>query len=1068
MKSFKFLTRLIAVFGIGMMFTVSVWAADPYVSISNPVSVTEGNNVFMDFNITLTAAPSHGCHAGTTYSVKFETTTGGTSQAADFTAIPPTTITIPAITTNSGVCGSVTIAVPIIDDALSEADETVAARLIPGNFVETILLGTGSAAGIIIDDDAQLTISVNDASIAEQDTTVKVTVLLSKPAPIGGITMEYETLSATPLSATSPADYTGTSTPQSITIPEGASSYIIEVPIHNDTLTEGTERFKIRISNASAGILSKNEALVTIFDDESVTNMCSSYVGMITINEYQNNPNYFDVTHNKIKGNYIELKYIDALVKQHTNDDWNLTLYSTQTVVKPWNSRDLACTDPDYEIFQLIDGIESNAMGASAIVVLTDQNGNEVDFFNLNNAATYNQNCQSFMYDTTFSTVNPADKEFFRNPDGTGDWSNLGLGANSVGSRCLNIPGSGLELIYKQFDAIDDDETLPSIVTGAADVPLKTKITNNQFTVKILSLDTNTVGEIGQLQDINTTIKVYLANGTGGALLDPTGHLVTFNNVSYVPLSLTYTKAVKNAKLWFEYCQDSSGVLHNWDTCFQTINVAWQRHAYSRNSFAVRPNVFSSGLTGSPYKYTAGKPEGIIFQASAFGGSAATDYNETEHSSFVADVNISDSTKSCAQASINFSPSINFTDGTNVVAGVTPMYSLPNIGDFNVTIHEIIGLEYARIDWDDTPDFDRLIGDFNQTIKVVPDHFIIDANLTNGSNGFTYLSNFDGNATVDQNISALLDANLTAKAFGGSTTSNYTSGCYAKDGNVSLGITLPAITPSGNLTQVLWYDDINSSVQGNFPLAGPYAPLAYPALRFVSGDSNGTGNVRYRLNFDRNQTKLVDPFTMVANDVNSTDSDLVDGNSTLTTNNSAYYVYGRIIPRDIRVFGANTPFAANAWYEVYNASIINATPLPASRNESSWFINTRHTDTVSSYDGDGNVTVVINGANPTNSNIVLGSGMETYWFGNSYALGGYKAHINTDPWLWYGSNALSYLDPVNATNLDCLTHPCFNINIVPPVGATGSAKSGAEGNKASKKSDSSGWRSTTDYAPAVR
>jgi hypothetical protein len=84
------------------------------------------------------------------------------------------------------------------------------------------------------------------------------------------------------------------------------------------------------------------------------------------------------------------------------------------------------------------------------------------------------------------------------------------------------------------------------------------------------------------------------------------------------------------------------------------------------------------------------------------------------------------------------------------------------------------------------------------------------------------------------------------------------------------------------------------------------------------------------------------------------------------------------------------------------------------------------------------------------------------------ALGGYKAHINTDPWLWYGMNALGYLDPVNATNLNCMTHPCFNINIVPPVGATGSAKSTNEATKGSKKSDSSGWGSTTDYAPAVR
>jgi hypothetical protein len=95
--------------------------------------------------------------------------------------------------------------------------------------------------------------------------------------------------------------------------------------------------------------------------------------------------------------------------------------------------------------------------------------------------------------------------------------------------------------------------------------------------------------------------------------------------------------------------------------------------------------------------------------------------------------------------------------------------------------------------------------------------------------------------------------------------------------------------------------------------------------------------------------------------------------------------------------------------------------------------------------------------------------MEDYAFGTSYSLGGYKAHINTDPWLWYGANALTYHDP-DGTHLDCQTHPCFNISIVPPIGATGSAKSTNETTKGSKKSSegSGGWKSTSDYAPAIR
>jgi hypothetical protein len=142
--------------------------------------------------------------------------------------------------------------------------------------------------------------------------------------------------------------------------------------------------------------------------------------------------------------------------------------------------------------------------------------------------------------------------------------------------------------------------------------------------------------------------------------------------------------------------------------------------------------------------------------------------------------------------------------------------------------------------------------------------------------------------------------------------------------------------------------------------------------------------------------------------------------------------------------------------------------LPPSRQDALWFINTLHSDTS---DGDANVTVIV----PTSGSSLPGtsvysSGMETYGF-SPFSIGGYKAHIDTTPWLWYGTNVLGYVDPVAGnTAAACLTHPCFNISIVPATGATGSAKEGSAEEKASKKSDSGEdeWKSTSDYAPAVR
>ena len=55
------------------------------------------------------------------------------------------------------------------------------------------------------------------------------------------------------------------------------------------------------------------------------------------------------------------------------------------------------------------------------------------------------------------------------------------------------------------------------------------------------------------------------------------------------------------------------------------------------------------------------------------------------------------------------------------------------------------------------------------------------------------------------------------------------------------------------------------------------------------------------------------------------------------------------------------------------------------------------------------------------------------------------------------------------TDEDCYNHPCARINVVPVMGASGSAKSGNESAKHSKGSSSTGaWRSSSDYAPAIR
>lgn len=266
----------------------------------------------------------------------------------------------------------------------------------------------------------------------------------------------------------------------------------------------------------------------------------------------------------------------------------------------------------------------------------------------------------------------------------------------------------------------------------------------------------------------------------------------------------------------------------------------------------------------------------------------------------------------------------------------------------------------------------------------------------------------------------------------------------------------------------------------------------------IGTDANGTKTIAWnetntskylRFNFRRDTNQTANAFKVVGTDLNiSIVSTYIDGAKQADINGSrlgtgandlpyvdvspadgnSTFVYGRIIPRDVRVFGS-VGFSANAWYEIYSSPTLNATNMPASKNESMWYTNTFHTDNI---DGNGTVSQMSSGNLPNNT--TYAAGVKTYNFNASATIPySAKAHIDTDPWLWYGATVSPYLDP-SAGNLDCLTHPCFNVNVVPAVGATGSAKyqdgTTTEMDKSSKASTSGGgaWRSTSDYAPAVR
>jgi hypothetical protein len=359
----------------------------------------------------------------------------------------------------------------------------------------------------------------------------------------------------------------------------------------------------------------------------------------------------------------------------------------------------------------------------------------------------------------------------------------------------------------------------------------------------------------------------------------------------------------------------------------------------STDNFAIRPNDFNSTITAKQ-KFIADKNSSITFRANQYSGTGTKDYNETVNTSFKVDVNISDSTKTCTAPSIQFTPTIVFVDGN-----VTGNYSLPNVGDFNLTIYEKSGSEFALVDADDTPDSQRYISTYTQQIKVIPKSFNLDGNFTNGGNGFSYLSDFETypNAS-DRNVSAVLDLNISARSDTNATLSNYTSLCYAKDANITMNTTTSGNTLTG-LSKLLWYDklhDLNGSI--SLTSASNYK-MKLDNTQFDSTETNGTAQVNYLINFNRNSTNAVQPFIFNVSDVNTSDEDNVTGTKAFTNQRATYY-YGRAFAPDQTYIGKSG--TATIYYEVYcnGCSATTRTTFGIDGNESvqaiNWYQNTDH------------------------------------------------------------------------------------------------------------------------------
>ncbi|MCR9130689.1 MAG: Ig-like domain-containing protein [Alphaproteobacteria bacterium] len=227
--------------------TVSITDDEPFPALAiSDVTVSEAD-LAATFTVTLSIASAN------TITTDVQTVDGTATAGDDYTATTTSLTFAPNET-------SKLVSVPLLGDAIDEADETFEALLV-NNFGATLADFRGEAT--IQDDDAAPSLSIDDVTVAEGAGTGTFTVSLSA---VSGreITVDYTTADGTALAGSDYAAGAGT-----VTIPAGSPSATIAVSITEDALDENTETFTVDLSNATNASIADASGEASITDNDA-------------------------------------------------------------------------------------------------------------------------------------------------------------------------------------------------------------------------------------------------------------------------------------------------------------------------------------------------------------------------------------------------------------------------------------------------------------------------------------------------------------------------------------------------------------------------------------------------------------------------------------------------------------------------------------------------------------------------------------------------------------------------------------------------------------------------------
>jgi uncharacterized repeat protein (TIGR01451 family) len=214
----------------------------------NDVSVSESGTSLV-FTVTRTGNLSG------TASVDFATADGTATAGSDYTATSGTL----NFAANQATA---TITVPVSNDGVVEADETVIVNLSNPTLAT---ISDGSGTGTITNDDTPPTLSINDVTLVEGDSgTTNFVFTVTRTGNLGSTSsVNFATSDGT---ASAGSDYTANS--GTLNFAANQATATITVAVSGDLASEANETFNVTLSSPTLATISDGTGVGTITDDD--------------------------------------------------------------------------------------------------------------------------------------------------------------------------------------------------------------------------------------------------------------------------------------------------------------------------------------------------------------------------------------------------------------------------------------------------------------------------------------------------------------------------------------------------------------------------------------------------------------------------------------------------------------------------------------------------------------------------------------------------------------------------------------------------------------------------------